>query len=64
VGAVTAAIGGVSVPVLYAGAQGTLAGLDQINLGPLPQSLSGQSSVNLVITVDGMTANTVILSFQ
>jgi uncharacterized protein (TIGR03437 family) len=62
--AVTATIGGTSVPVVYAGAQGTLAGLDQINLGPLPQSLSGQSSVNLVITVDGMTTNTVILSFQ
>jgi uncharacterized protein (TIGR03437 family) len=61
---VTATIGGISVPVLYAGPQGTEAGLDQINLGPLPQSLSGQSSVNLVITVDGMTANTVILSFQ
>jgi uncharacterized protein (TIGR03437 family) len=63
-GAVTATIGGVSVPVTYAGAQGTLAGLDQINIGPLPQSLAGQSSVNLVITVDGVTANTVTLSFQ
>ena len=63
-GAVTAAIGGRSIPVTYAGAQGTLAGLDQINIGPLPQSLAGQSSVNLVITVDNVTANTVTLSFQ
>ena len=62
--AVTATIGGTSVPVLYAGAQSTEAGLDQINIGPLPQSLAGQSSTNLVVTVDGMTANTVILSFQ
>jgi uncharacterized protein (TIGR03437 family) len=63
-GTVTAAIGGTSIPVPYAGAQGTLAGLDQINVGPLPQSLAGQSSVNLVISVDGVTANTVTLSFQ
>ena len=61
---VTATIAGTSVPVTYAGAQGTFAGLDQINIGPLPQSLSGQSSVNLIITVDGITANTVTLSFQ
>jgi len=63
-GPVTATIGGVSVPITYAGAQGTLAGLDQINIGPLPQSLAGQSSVNLIVTVDGVTANTVTLSFQ
>lgn len=54
----------ISVPVLYAGAQGTLAGLDQINIGPLPQSLVGQRSVNLFFTVDGIMTNTVTLSFQ
>ena len=61
---VTATVGGVSVPVTYAGAQGTLAGLDQINIGPLPSSLAGQSSVNLVITVDGTMTNAATLSFQ
>jgi uncharacterized protein (TIGR03437 family) len=63
-GAVTATIGGALVPVSYAGAQGTLAGVDQINIGPLPQSLAGESSQNLVVTVDGVTSNTVTLSFQ
>jgi len=63
-GPVTVTIGGVAIPVLYAGVQGTLTGLDQINIGPLPQSLAGQSSLNLVVTVDGVTANTVTLSFQ
>ena len=61
---VTATIGGVSVPVLYAGAQGSFAGLDQVNIGPLPQSLAGQSSANLILTVDGTTSNTVTLKFQ
>jgi len=64
VGAVTATIGGTSIPVSYAGAQGTLTGLDQINLGPLPQSLAGQSSLNLVVSVDGGATNTVTVSFQ
>ncbi len=63
-GPVTATIGGIPVPVTYAGAQGTLAGLDQINIGPLPSSLAGKSSVLLVITVDGATTNPVTLSFQ
>ena len=62
--AVTATMGGTPVSVIYAGAQGTLAGLDQINVGPLPQSLAGQSSLNLVVTVDAITTNTVTLSFQ
>jgi uncharacterized protein (TIGR03437 family) len=61
---VTATVGGVSVPVTYAGGQPTFVGLDQINIGPLPQSLAGQSSVGLVLTVDGVTSNTVTLSFQ
>ena len=63
-GPVTATIGGIQIPVLYAAAQGSLAGLDQINLGPLPQSLAGQSSVPLMLTVDGVAANPVTLSFQ
>jgi uncharacterized protein (TIGR03437 family) len=50
--------------VLYAGGQGFLAGLDQIDIGPLPQSLAGKSSQALIFTVDGTSTNTVTLSFQ
>jgi uncharacterized protein (TIGR03437 family) len=61
---VTAAVNAVSVAVAYFGAQGAFAGLDQINIGPLPASLAGSGQVNLVITVDGQAANTVTATFQ
>ncbi|HKE23777.1 MAG TPA: Ig-like domain repeat protein [Bryobacteraceae bacterium] len=61
---VTATVNGVSVPVTYSGAQGSYPGLDQINLGPLPASLAGAGTVNLVLTVDGQAANTVTLAIQ
>jgi uncharacterized protein (TIGR03437 family) len=60
---VTAYIGGTSVPVLYAGPQSSYAGLDQVNL-ELPQSLSGSGEVNIVLTVDGQTANVVTVNIQ
>ncbi|MGH9854938.1 MAG: IPT/TIG domain-containing protein, partial [Blastocatellia bacterium] len=59
--AVTASIGGVNVEVLYAGHVIGLAGLDQVNLS-LPRSLIGRGEVDVVITVDGKTANTVRVS--
>ncbi len=55
---VTCVVGGVNVPVLYAGPQGTYPGLDQVNL-QLPASLRGLGVVDVVLTVDGQTANTV-----
>lgn len=61
---VKASIGGVSVPVQYAGAQSQFPGLDQINLGPLPQSLVGKGEVDLILTVDGVPANTVRIAIQ
>jgi uncharacterized protein (TIGR03437 family) len=65
-GTVVASIGGVNVPVLYSGAQGTgpraFAGLDQINI-LLPQSLNGRGNVNLVVTVDGLASNVLDLRF-
>jgi uncharacterized protein (TIGR03437 family) len=57
-------LNGVSVPVVYFGAQGSYPGMDQINLGPLPASLAGAGLVNLVITADGQAANTVTVSLQ
>ncbi|HYE72841.1 MAG TPA: hypothetical protein VEF04_05900, partial [Blastocatellia bacterium] len=56
--AVTATVGGVSVGVSYAGAQGQYEGLDQLNL-LLPKSLRGRGDVDVIVTVDGQVANTV-----
>jgi uncharacterized protein (TIGR03437 family) len=63
-GSLTATVNGVNVPVTYSGAQSSYPGLDQINLGPLPASLAGAGTVNLVVTVDGQAANTVTLAIQ
>jgi len=56
-------IGGVDVPPAFAGAQGDLLGLDQINL-LLPRSLAGRGKVDVVLTVDGLTANGVSVSMK
>jgi len=58
---VSAKIGGVDLPVLFAGSQSEF-GLDQVNL-QLPQQLAGSGAVNLTLMVDGQTANTVQLLF-
>jgi uncharacterized protein (TIGR03437 family) len=59
---VTAAVGGASVPVQSSGAQGQFAGLDQVNIGPLPLSVSG--TVNVIVTADGRTSNVVNVLVQ
>jgi uncharacterized protein (TIGR03437 family) len=56
-------IHGVSVPVLYADPQPTYEGLDQVNV-MLPQTLRGSGVSNVVLTVDGQTANTVTVNIQ
>lgn len=56
---VTATIGGEVVPVLYAGPQSELPGLDQINIGPLPPTLRGRGEMDVVILADGVEANRV-----
>lgn len=63
-GQATATIGGVFVPVAGPVAQDQYAGLDQVNLGPLPQSLIGRGEVPVVLTVDGKTANSVTVRFR
>jgi uncharacterized protein (TIGR03437 family) len=60
---VTAKLGGVDAPVLFAGAQGSLAGLDQVNL-TLPRVLAGRGEVDVVLTVDGQPANIVKIAFK
>ena len=54
----TAQVGGVSAPVLFAGPQGNLAGLDQANIA-LPRSLAGRGEINVTLTVDGKATNSV-----
>ena len=58
--AVSARIGSTEIEVQYAGAQGVLAGLDQINV-LLPRTLAGSGEVTLLVTIDGQTANPVKL---
>jgi uncharacterized protein (TIGR03437 family) len=61
---VTATVAGQSVPVLFWGAQGVFAGLDQVNIGPLPVSLKGRGSINIGLSADSQSANTVSLTIQ
>lgn len=61
---VAASIGGVSVPVLAAIAQGQYAGLDQINVGPLPSSLIGKGEVTVVFNIDGALTNPVTVAIK
>lgn len=62
--AVSCTLGGTTLDVGYAAAQGDLVGLDQINLGPLPRSLAGRGNVNLILTVEGRAANIVQVTIQ
>ena len=61
---VTATVGGLSVPVTFSGAAPGFAGEDQVNIGPLPLSLAGKGSVNILLTADGQAANTVNVTIQ
>jgi uncharacterized protein (TIGR03437 family) len=58
-GSVIATVGGVGVPVVYAGRQPEFVGLDQVNLGPLPASLRGRGEADVILKVDGVTTNIV-----
>jgi uncharacterized protein (TIGR03437 family) len=60
---VIVSIGGVTLTPLYAGAQLTYPGLDQVNV-VLPLSLAGTGTTTLVLTVDGVNTQPVTLVFQ
>jgi len=60
---VTCTVGGVSVPVLYAGPQGQYAGFDQVNI-QLPAQLRGAGGVDLVIKVNNQPSNTVQIALN
>lgn len=56
--AVSVTVGESNAIVEYAGAQGALVGLDQVNV-VISRSLVGAGQINVVVTVDGVAANTV-----
>jgi uncharacterized protein (TIGR03437 family) len=56
-------IGGFTARILYAGAQGTYPGLDQVNVG-LPLSLRGAGEVDVTLTVGGQSSNTVRIAIE
>jgi uncharacterized protein (TIGR03437 family) len=59
----TATIGSTTLTAAYAGAQGSFAGEDQINIA-LPVSLSGAGVVSVNLNVDGQTSNSVQIQIQ
>jgi uncharacterized protein (TIGR03437 family) len=59
-----ATVGGVSAGVIGPVAQSQYVGLDQVDLGPLPRSLTGRGEVAIVLTVDGKAANPVTVNIQ
>lgn len=61
--AVVANLGGINAEVLFAGAQGDLVGVDQVNIR-IPRSLAGRTPIDLLLSVDGITANTVSLGIK
>jgi uncharacterized protein (TIGR03437 family) len=56
-------IGTTSVTALFVGPQGTLDGLDQVNL-QIPASMAGAGDVNLIFTMDGKMSNAVRLRIR
>ncbi|MBZ5625481.1 MAG: FG-GAP-like repeat-containing protein [Acidobacteriia bacterium] len=60
---VTCSIGGIPVPVTYAGPQG-IPGLDQINIRLLPFEQLENLVYNVVIAIDGVMANQPFIDFH
>jgi len=60
---VTVTIGGVAVPVQYAGPTPNFIGLDQVNV-PLVLGLRGSGLCSVVVSVDGQASNAVMIDIQ
>jgi hypothetical protein len=56
-------VAGQNVPVLYSGASGHFAGLDEVMV-EIPRSLAGMGDVEATLTVDGQTAEPVHIHIQ
>ena len=63
-GEVTATIGGRPVTVAAAVAQGSFAGLDQVNLGPITDLGDRRAELDLILTADGSRANRVVIGLN
>jgi uncharacterized protein (TIGR03437 family) len=61
---VTAKVGGVTVPLETVAAHGSLAGIDEIRIGPLPRGLAGSGVVPVVVTAGGRASNAVTVTLQ
>jgi uncharacterized protein (TIGR03437 family) len=61
--AVSATVGNVTLPVIYAGGQSQFPGLDQVDV-LLPQSLKSTGKVNVSLMVDSQPTNAIPLQFQ
>jgi len=59
----TAHIADREVEVVFAGPQGSLDGVDQVNLR-LPRTLAGTGKVDIAVNVDGWDANTVTVNIR
>jgi uncharacterized protein (TIGR03437 family) len=64
-GDVSATIGGIAAPVLYAGPQGVQPGIDQFTILIPPELSTGSpQSVQIVLTASGQAANAVNVTVQ
>lgn len=63
-GQATATVGGTAVSVAGPVGQSQYAGLDQVNLGPLPRTLAGRGEVEILLTVDGKKTNAVTVNIK
>ncbi len=61
---VSATVGGIGVPVLYAGPAPGFPGEDQVNIGPIPPALSGVGNALILLTADAVAANVVQVNIQ
>jgi uncharacterized protein (TIGR03437 family) len=61
--AVSATVGNLTLPAIYAGGQSQFPGLDQVDIF-LPQSLKSTGKVNVSLMVDSQPTNAIPLQFQ
>ena len=60
---VRATVGGIDVPVVFAGPNGEYPGLDQVNL-TLPATLAGKGLADIIVTVEGKASNAVQVAIR
>jgi len=60
----TAQVGGMSVTVAGPVPSAEFAGVEQVNLGPIPVALSGRGDVDINLTAGGIVANILTIRFQ